>query len=75
VLEIGGHVDRDLDGEEAEESGELDDGIERDGGGVFEGIADGVADDGGGVQGRVLHLQIDLDDFFWRCPKRRRHWP
>src|SRR5207248_885364 len=39
-------LDGQLGGEQAEEGGELDDGIERDGAGVLEGVADGVADDG-----------------------------
>jgi hypothetical protein len=41
-----------LDGQEAEEGRELDDGVERHRRRVLERIADGVADDGGVVQRR-----------------------
>jgi hypothetical protein len=51
VLEAGLHLDRDLDGEEAEERRELDDRVQRDRGGVLEGVADRVADDRRGVEG------------------------
>ena len=44
-----GHRDRDLDGEEAEEGGELDHGIHGDRRSVFERIAYGVTDHRGRV--------------------------
>src|SRR5881628_2562800 len=41
---VGFHLQRQLHREQAEEPGELDDGVEGDGGSVLEGVADGVAD-------------------------------
>src|SRR5260370_32617621 len=57
-----------LDGEQAEESRELDDRIQRNGRCVFEWIANRVADDCGVVQRRPLLFQLDFNDFFGIVP-------
>src|SRR4029077_12264408 len=53
----GGELHGELDGKKAEERGELDDGVESDGGGVLEGIAYGVADDRGVMERRTFLFQ------------------
>src|SRR5260370_30078395 len=57
-----------LDGEQAEESRELDDRIQRNGRCVFEWIANRVADDRGVVERRTLLFQLDFNDFFGIVP-------
>jgi hypothetical protein len=59
---------RELDGEQAEQRGELDDRVHGHRGGVLEGVADGVADDGGRVQRGALLLELDLDDLLGVVP-------
>ena len=57
-----------LDGEQAEQGGELDDRVHRHRRGVLERVADGVADHGGGVQRRALLLEVDLDHLLGVVP-------
>ena len=66
---LGGQADGEFDGEQAEEGRELDNGVERHRRGVLEGVPDGVADDRGVVQGRALHVQVDLDDLLRVVPR------
>src|SRR5207302_10360980 len=68
----GGQAHRQLDGEEAEEGGELDDGVHGHRRGVLERIAHGVADDGGGMQRAALLLQLGLDDLLGVVPGAAR---
>ncbi len=63
-----GEGDGEFDGEQAEEGGEFDDGVEGDGAGVLEGVADGVADDGGVVERGAFGLEFGLDDFLGVVP-------
>src|SRR5215470_13152428 len=57
-----------LDGEQSEQSGELDHRVHGDRGSVLEGIADCIADDSGGVQVSSLLLEFDFDDFLGVVP-------
>src|SRR5258708_12488337 len=59
----GRHLHGELDGEQAEEGGKFDHGIERNGRSVLERIADRVADDRGVVDGRAFLLHFDFHDF------------
>src|SRR3954469_3118000 len=69
-LHVGlAHLQRQFDGEQAEERGELDDRVERDGGRVLERIADGVADDGRLVKLGAFFAQDGLDDFLGVVPR------
>ena len=61
-------ADGDFHGEDAEEGGELDDGVQCHGGGVLEGVADGVAHDGGVVELGALGLHVDFNDFLGVVP-------
>ena len=63
------HLHGDLHGQQAEEGGELDDGIHRHGAGVLERVAHGVAHDRGGVQGRAFLFEVHLDNFLGVVPR------
>jgi predicted transposase YdaD len=62
------HLHRELDGEQAEERGELDDRVHGDRRRVLEGIADGVADDARRVERGALLLELDLDELLRVVP-------
>src|SRR5260370_17766892 len=67
-LLAGGKVHGKLDGQQAEERGELDDRVERDGRRILKRIADRVADYRGVMQRRALLLQFDFHDFLRVVP-------
>src|SRR6187551_937201 len=54
-------LNRQLDREQAEQGGELDDRVHGHRRSVFERVAHGVADDGGSVQVRAALFQFDFD--------------
>src|SRR5260370_11865898 len=68
VALFGRDTDGELDGEEAEQRGEFDDGVEGDGAGVLEGITDRVADYARIMQRGTLGAEFVLDDLFRVVP-------
>ena len=61
-------LDGQLDGQQAEQRGELDDRVQRDRGGVLERVAHRIANDRGVVQRRAFLLQLDFDDLLGVVP-------
>src|SRR5258708_11206661 len=62
------HCDGNLDGEKAEEGGEFNDGIERNGRSVFEWVAYGIAHDGRRVKRSVFRAEVDFNDLLGVVP-------
>src|ERR1700728_3584767 len=65
---ISGQCDRQLDCQQTEEGGELDDRVQSNRRSVLEGVADGVADYGGVVQWSSLLLHFNFDDLLSIVP-------